>query len=219
MKTFTIFSRHKTAIEFYDILNLNELLLSYSVAPHHPGPMCTTSPTNLLYVDLTEQLRGVKALDCSASHPKAATSLNLSSIRLNGLLNLCYVKDRNKHLLITTHDWKAVSAYDVTSGELEWTVKGKLPGMNEIAPCGVLTDGRGHLLVSDLRNAALQMLSLDGKYLGAAVRAGEQGLGSPWFFNWCDQISCFAVVHRHHDASSASTQNAFHEISILKSYL
>ena len=211
------------AIEFYDILNLNELVLSHSVAPHHPGPMCTTSPSSLLFVDLTEQLREVKALDCSTSHPKAATSMNVSSIRLNGLLNLCYVKDRNKHLVITTHDWKAVSAYDVTSGELEWTVKGNiLPGMNEIAPCGVLTDGRSHLLVSDLRNAALQMFSLDGKYLGAAISAGEQGLGSPWFFNWCDQISCFAVVHRHRDASSstsASAQNAFHEISVLKSYL
>ena len=209
-------------IEFYDIQNLNELVLSYSVAPHRPGAMCTVSQTSLLYVDLTEQPRGVKALDCSTPHPQAATSVNVSSIRLNGLLNLCYVKDRNKHLVVTTHDWKAVSAYDVTSGELEWTVKGQLPGMKEIAPCGVLTDERGHLLVSDLNNAALQMFSLDGNYLGAAVRAGEQGLGSPWFFNWCDQISCFAVVHRHHDVSastSASTQNPFHEISVLKSYL
>ena len=209
-------------IEFYEIQNLNELVISYSVAPHHPGPMCTVSPTSVLYVDLTEQLRGVKALDCSSCPPKAATSMNVSNIRLNGLLNLCYVKDRNKQLVITTHDWKAVSAYDVTSGDLEWTVRGKLQGMNEIAPCGVLTDGRGHLLVSDLRNGALQMFSLYGKYLGAAVKAGEQGLGSPWFFNWCDQISCFAVVHRHHDDSastSVSAQNAFHEISILKSYL
>ena len=41
--------------------------------------------------------------------------------------DICYVKDRNKHLVVATHDWKAVSAYDVASGELEWTVKGKLP--------------------------------------------------------------------------------------------
>ena len=57
-------------IEFYDIQNLNELVLSYSVAPHHPGAMCTVSQTSLLYVDLAEQPRGVKALDCSRAHPK-----------------------------------------------------------------------------------------------------------------------------------------------------
>ena len=207
------------AIEFYDIQNLNELVRSYSVAPHHPGAMCKVSESSLLYVDLTERIRGVKALDCSTPHPKVSTSVNVSSIRLNGLLNLCYVKDRNKHLVVTTHEWNAVVAFDVTSGQLEWSVKGKLSGMKEIAPCGVLTDGRGHLLVSDLNNAALQMFSSDGKYLGVAIRAGEQGLGSPWFFNWCEQISSFAVVHRHHDASASTSENAFQEISVLKSYL
>ena len=53
------------------------------------------------------------------------------------------------------------------------------------------------------------MFSVDGTYLGCALRAGEQQLGGPWRISWLNSTSSLAVVH---------TKDLCHHISLIQVY-
>ena len=116
---------------------------------------------------------------------------------------MCFLKSKDKEYFVTTNGYKGVFSYSAgADGEdAEWKMKGKLPGMRkESSLWGATTDGRGHLLVCDTENRCIQMLSSDGKYLGAIFTEGEQGLGQPWRIHWCkDEPICFIVHKKEQD--------------------
>ena len=112
---------------------------------------------------------------------------------------MCFLKSKDNEYFVTTNGYKGVFSYSAGADgqDAEWKMKGKLPGMRkESSLWGATTDSRGHLLVCDTENRCIQMLSSDGKYMGAIFTEGEQGLGQPWRIHWCkDEPICF-IVHK-----------------------
>ena len=112
-----------------------------------------------------------------------------------------------RRLLVTTH-FSSVSdkrvdsglqAYNVESQHLEWSVTGRVgDSEKDINPCGVTTDGRGHLLICDPVNGCIQMFSTDGVYLGCLVEKGEHGIGDLRHVRWCKKTSSLIVAHQKH---------------------
>ena len=192
-------------IFFHDVSNLNEIVSSHSVAPHVPGPMFTSSPTTLLYEDLSNYPLAVRWLDCSASPPKPASGKNTTNTQQIQTWDMCFVKGcGDKELLITTRGPNGgIYGYDTDTDKLDWILKGMLPGMSKnLTANAVTTDGRGHLFVCDTVNACVHMLSVDGAYLGMPLKAGEQDIGRPLRIRWLENSLCVVVVHikdrRHH---------------------
>ena len=192
-------------IYFHDVSNLNEIVFGHSVAPHVPGPMFTSSPTTLLYEDLSDYPLAVRWLDCSVSPPKPASGKNATNTQQIQVWDMCFVRSRgDKGLLITTRGPDGgIYGYDTDTDKLDWIVKGTLPGMSKsVTADAVTTDGRGHLFVCDTVNACVHILSVDGTYLGSPLKAGEQDIGGPWRIRWLENSSSLVVVHikdlRHH---------------------
>ena len=78
-------------------------------------------------------------------------------------------------------------------GEIEWSVEGKLPGMEkQLKGQSLATDGQGHLFVSDDGNGCVQMFTTDGKFIGPGIR-NTTLLGTPELIRWNDKTSSLVV--------------------------
>ena len=170
------------------------------MAPHRPGRLATYSNSTLLYEDHSQTPHVLGSLDCSTSRIKQVTDSDLTKLELEGgLHDMCFLKSKDNEYFVTTNGYKGVFSYSAGADgqDAEWKMKGKLPGMRkESSLWGATTDSRGHLLVCDTENRCIQMLSSDGKYMGAIFTEGEQGLGQPWRIHWCkDEPICF-IVHK-----------------------
>ena len=110
---------------------------------------------------------------------------------------MCCVQHRQKQLLITTRGFDGgVYGYNTGTGELEWRMKCKLPGVQkEISPRGVTTDGRSNLYVCDDSNECIQLFSVDGVYNGAILKDAKPSLGEPIRIRWCFRTSSMVVAH------------------------
>ena len=198
--------RNSKEIDFHDVNNLNLIVLNFPVAPHRPGRLCQSSVTTLLYVNNNKSSREVRWLDCSTMPPKLATITDvltstprpkITHITLHvDIYGICYVQNRDKQLLITTHGRKGLSSYDTAKDRLDWCVTRNLPGMRkEINASSVTSDGHGHLFVCDTNNSCVQMFSSEGLYIGTLQQVGDRGLGEPWRVQWCDKTSSVVTVH------------------------
>ena len=69
--------------------------------------------------------------------------------------------------------------------------------MNKVLKAqGLTTDDHGHLFVCDDNNKCVQMFHVaDGRYLGAVLSEGEQGLGEPFLVTWCSRMSSLVVIN------------------------
>ena len=88
-------------------------------------------------------------------------------------------------------------AYNANTSHLEWSVEERLPGKNKVIKAqGLTTDDDGHLFVCDDNNKCVQMFDVaDGRYLGAAIKAGECGLGEPWAIAYSSKMCALVVAH------------------------
>ena len=108
---------------------------------------------------------------------------------------MCCTQVGDKQLLVTTRGKDGITAYNIDSDKLQWSVKGKLPGMETVLNAwGLATDGYGHLFVCDYEGACIHKFSARGTYLGAVLKKGDQGFGQPWGIN-CYARSSLIVVH------------------------
>ena len=76
----------------------------------------------------------------------------------------------------------------------------------DIGPWGITTDGHTGMFICDINNDCILLVSVEGQYLGAVLRAGQCGLGAPWRLGWCrptgswilqdvkDEESCLSVI-------------------------
>ena len=180
-------------IHFYDVNNFKEVVQCCSVAPHLPGRLCTSSPSTLMYLDYSKKPCEVRWLDCSGATPN--TGMNITRVpQHSGIYDICCL---THNMLIITHGYKGLCAYNTQNDKLEWSVAGNLRLMKKpIGAQGVTTDGRGHLFVCDAHNAAVQMFSVaEGKYIRALLNEGMQGFGTPRLVRWCRNTSSLVVVH------------------------
>ena len=181
-------------IDFRDLINLNEVILSHSTVPHEPGIMCTSTATTLLYENQSKYPREVRWLDCRVSPPKAASGTNITVTQQNNMWDMRYVSLGDKQLLITSHRYEGVNAYNVKTDKLEWKVDGgNLPWIERIDVEALSLDGVGHLFVADDLNKCVHVLSVaDGSYLGHVLRATDDKPGK-WRLRWCKSISCLVL--------------------------
>ena len=108
---------------------------------------------------------------------------------------MCCTQVGDKQLLVTTRGKDGITAYNIDSDKLQWSVKGKLPGMETVLNAwGLATDGYGHLFVCDYDSACIHKFSARGVYIGAVLKKGDQGFGQPWGIN-CYARSSLIVVH------------------------
>ena len=101
--------------------------------------------------------------------------------------------EKKELILVTAESFMGIKAYDLSSGSLEW--QKNIPGMTKSS---MISDGRGHLFVSDKDNKCIHMVSLsDGQHLGRlhVIEEGEQGLGFPAWVDWSEETSSLILAH------------------------
>ena len=181
-------------IEFRDVEDLDSVIYTHSVAPHWPRRMCTgATPSTLMYVERST----VHCLDLSGSEPKPAAGKPVTHTKQKLIYDTCCMKDGDKQLLVVAAGDEGIYAYNMGTDELEWSAKGKLPGMEKAMDAfGVTMDGRGHLFVADYNkgNSCIQMFSTAGRYLGCLIK--DEELGSPGRVKWCDRTSSILAAFK-----------------------
>ena len=134
--------------------------------------MCASSNTTLWYQSYTE----LHQLHCNSLTPNSVPKLTTDEI----IDDMCCVELEGKSLLVTASGIEGVKAYNARTTHLEWTAVGRYSGMKEALDAhSIAADECGHLFVCDGGNQCIHTFSVDGKYLTAIVKEGQQGLGKP----------------------------------------
>ena len=173
--------------------NLFEVHFRKSVSPHEPWGMCVTSGL-LLFGDSSKTIKRINPM--SSGVYNYITTNDTRSWRIQ------YVNFEEKKLLLIAYGRPlatqgGVHTYNVKTKQLEWRVEGRLPGMRKVIKAeGLTVDDHGYIFVCDVNNKCIQMFHVsDGRYLGAVMKEGEQGLGIPFRNRWCSRMSSLVVIH------------------------
>lgn len=192
-------------LEFREIEKFDEVLLRCSVSPYEPEALCNypcDSTKSLIFVDLSAKPNEIRWLDGTLSGFSLATGRMLSPAKRQNISCLEFVYNGGKELVLITYglpdeSWGGIYAYNAKTSHLEWNAEGRLPGMNRVLKAqGLTTDDQGHLFVCDDNNECIQMFQVeDGRYMGAVIKEGEQGLGNPCRIRWYSRLSSFVIIH------------------------
>ena len=184
-------------IEFRDVNDFNQIVLTHSVAPHEPSFLHAVMPSTLLYVDSSKSPRELHWLDLSESQPKPSVGRRTIHIKQKFIYDVCCTQDGGEQLLVVTARHDGLFAYNTNTGKLEWKVDRKAPGMEKDMDCiGVTMDKRGHLFVCNYKNEnrCIHLFrASDGKYLGCLIKYEEE-LGVPARIHWCEKSSSLITV-------------------------
>ena len=190
--------RDEQYIEFRDTDNLSKIIYTHLVAPHKPGRLFTVGLSTLLYEDQSKEPSDFQWFDCNKIKPKLIKEKSFAT-PLPGMWDFIRVQNVTDELIIGFERQEGIICYNSFTKSLEWSVAGKLPGMqNAINARCITTDGCGHLFVSDgwNGNRCIQMFSVsDGQYLGCLIKEGEQSLGRPNRISWHSASHSLAVAH------------------------
>ena len=74
--------------EFRSLNDLQDVILTHSVAPHQPGVLCTVSPSTLLYVDHSKTASEIHWLDLKDLKPNSSHKQLFSWVRYPHLLRI-----------------------------------------------------------------------------------------------------------------------------------
>ena len=166
-------------VEFRDVNDFNQILLTHSVAPHKPGALHAVTPSTLLYLDGSKSPFEVHWLDLSESQPKPAAGKQVIHIKQNDIYDMCCAQDGDKQLLILADGQQELLAYNTNTDKLEWKAHRKPPGMEkDMEVIGLTTDKRGHLFVCDFKkgNKCIHLFwASDSQYLGCLMKDEELG--------------------------------------------
>ena len=200
-------------IDFYNLNNLQKPAASRIFAEQRPTCLCTVSPASNIMYWLTKESQEIGQLDCTSLPPKAVVGIT-TPFDANEVSAMCCVNNRKRLMLILVQCNNGLSAFNIETGKLKWSQKGRLDGMQrEMNLIGVTTDGLGHLFVCDSDNGCIQMFSAaDGRYMGPLVREGEQGLGELKCLGWCQSSGSLVVVHKKNSECYISVFKMVHII-------
>ena len=187
--------RESQKIEFRNANDLNEVVHSYSVAPHQPVRICTVERSTLLYADDSTKQREIQWLDCSTSLPKPTNGKSITHTLQGYTFDMCCSRYGDKQYLNTTYSSSGVYAYDVIADKFDW--KGEPNGTEKkMNAFGITADGRGHLFVCDMSNGCIHVFSTGGVYLG---ELNGSRIGVPRCIRWCSETSSIVVAHKKDD--------------------
>ena len=106
----------------------------------------------------------------------------------------------NEDLLVTAHSYSGVYAYVAGTDKLKWYASGNQYGLDKwMNAVGITSNGRGQLFVCDTSNNCIQMMSMDGTFLGTVLR-----LENPQRIRWCCKTSSLVIAHRKQGLFSIS---------------
>ena len=181
-------------LEFHDISNLGEVLLSYSVSPIGLSVLCMGESSNtLLFVYRSEDVFEVRRLDCSKSVPVLCD--DFTKTRAEDCVNYILVARHAGMKLLVVAGSTFIDAHKLNSSEVAWTNEDVTGMQMELCPRSLSTDGHGHLYVVDLDNDCVHMFSLDdGSHMGVVL--SEEGLSYFEEISWCDEKASLAVLCR-----------------------
>ena len=194
-------------IDFYDIRNLERVVLSHSVGKEmlYIGNVCSVSPSMLIYVfRLFENPKNeakVVWLDCSPWPPKVHCEITIRPFS-GGAPGMCYIREGKKSALVVAQNTFGLFVYNTQTGKPYWKLEGEPKG-NFSAPgvmnfTAVSADGRGHLLACDRANRCVHMVGLKGQHLGVLLN-DDQILGEPWRILWWEERSSLVVAHEENN--------------------
>ena len=183
-------------IEYRDTWKLDKVHSWMPVSPYQVGRLCTPSFGGLLFVDHSWKPNQIKWIN-----PGSMSNL-VTPRQPYPVYSITHTNFEDKDFVIITHGNPyaprgGIYAYNTKTNNLEWSVEGRLPGMNKVIKAqGLTTDDQGHLFVCDENNKCVQMFNVaDGRYLGTVIKEGEQGLGQPCVITWCSRMSSLVVIH------------------------
>ena len=178
---------------FRDITNLDEVLLSYSVAPMHPGVLCMGESANtLLFANVSKRTREVRRLDCSKLEPVLCDELTKIASK-RSCVNFILAAGHTSTKLLLVAGLTCVDAYKPNSSEVAWSNEHGACMEMDFRPHSLSTDEHGHLYVVDYDNDCVLMFSIEeGSHMGV-VLSEEQGLDDFREISWCGQIASLAV--------------------------
>ena len=93
-----------------------------------------------------------------------------------------------------------LKTYDVKTKQLEWSVSGKINGLeNALDVSKITSDNNGSIFVCDKDNNCVLEFSFRGENVSILVRKGNQGVGVPTRVLWSKASSSLIVTHRKDD--------------------
>ena len=193
---YTYFVRDDNVIEYRYPCKLDKLYSWMPVSPYQVGRLCTPLFIGLLYIDHSWKPNPIKWIN-----PGSMSNL-VTPRQQYPAFYITHTNFEDKDFVIITYGNTYASrggiyAYNTKTNNLEWSVEGRLPGLNKIikAP-GLSADENGHLFVYDDNNKCVQMFNVaDGRYLGTLIESEKQGLGDPVRIVWCSRMSSLVVIH------------------------
>ncbi len=199
--------REPGKILFHDLKNLTSVMHNLSLGPAQPRCMCALDPHTLLYEDNSVKPLEIRWLDCKRSQPRS-TGRGENTIQTHQSWTsdmCCVVTGKKQKLLVTTHCAMGIYAYNTDFGNAEWKLSGKLGNLREnIRPWGVTTDGTSGVFVCDINNDCVLLVSVQGRYLGTVLRAGQCDVGAPWRLGWCQPEKALVIQSVKDDESYIS---------------
>ena len=175
--------------------NITKIISSQTIRPHLPFKLATASPSTLILNDDSTYPRSVRWFDCNDMKLKDKSIQLLQKFTKVYTTDITCARDGGEEFLISSH-WAGIFSFKTRTGQLKWSVEGRLPGMKEdLYAYRITSDDHGNLFVCDTANKCMQMFSVsDGRYLGCLFREGEHGFGKPWEVCWCEEMSSLLVA-------------------------
>ena len=170
--------------------NLDEVVLSHSVAPCQPRKLFAIPPSTLLFEDASVKRCTIYKLDCSVC---PADSIPFIQTELDKIWDISFTKHEGEQLLFITEGYTCLFAYNCGTGDLEWSVKGRLHA-------GLTTDARGHLFhcVESGEKRCVKVFTTKGAELGV-LQIKKDEFPKPWRIRWCRETSSLILAHRKSD--------------------
>ena len=220
-----IVNSSRTTIEFYDLNNLDQTAVTCKTGD--PGKFFSTvhvsasSPSTLWYTSWSiEDKVLLGRLDCTASPSTECNSIEMSHCNKIGSLDMCFVGDNDKMLVITAQPTRGLIAFNIQTRKIQWAVIGRLKGEkisaqrpsclllatnglfsvdgNTMSFTAVTTDGRGHIFACDVVTECVYVFYSHGGCLVVLLGKGRY-LWGPRMVRWCDKMSSLVVLHKKNE--------------------
>ena len=195
-----LYFRREQRIEFRDAHDLNRVVSTCPMGPVVTPCMRAGRNGTLLLEDTSQYPGVIRVIDHSSKTSPFETRVTYDEGLITGMCSV-----RNKHqqdMLITTYckeNQSGIRAYNSSTGQLQWSIPGTLPQVEEpMYPTDITEDGHDHLFVCDVNNSCVHMFSTEGSYIGAfkldGIKAENQEHVTPLLVRWSNETSSLLVV-------------------------
>ena len=177
--------RLRHMIEFRSLSDLSQIIQNFSTGSFEPAALCSRSSTTLLFVNRSEIPRSICEIDCRGAAPILLRKKIWTEML--HVADMCIVPYERKPLLVASDlEYGSVTAYNLLSNELEWSIQTHVSS--------ITTDGRDYIL--GVGGDGIMMFSLlNNKNLGVLIRHGDKGLGKIKLVDWCNKTASLLVAH------------------------